>query len=88
VKYVYLSSQYPITDEIEINDVGIILSETLDQQGRSEVKFLRIGKTFWLESNYFSDFVIEETGDRFEFKLIPRRLYVAPTNRRSPAFDG
>lgn len=69
MKYVYLSSQYPITNEIEINDVGIILSEELDQQGRSEVNFLRIGKAFWLESNYFSYFVIEETGDRFEFKI-------------------
>jgi transcription elongation factor Elf1 len=79
VKYVYLSSQYPITDEIEINDVGIILSEQLDQEGRSEVKFLRIGKIFWLESNYFSDFVIEETGDRFELKICDRCFKLLPT---------
>jgi hypothetical protein len=77
---VYLSSHYPLTDEIEINDVGIILSEQLDQQGRSEVNFLRVGKTFWLESNYFSYFVIEETGDRFNFKICDRCFKLLPTN--------
>ncbi len=80
MKYVYLSSQYPITDEIEINDVGIILSEELDQQGRLEVNFLRIGKAFWLESHYFSYFVIEETGDRFEFKICDRCFKLLPTD--------
>ncbi|PZU94679.1 MAG: hypothetical protein DCE90_14130 [Pseudanabaena sp.] len=80
VKYVYLSSQYPLTDEIEINDVGVILIEQLDQQGRSEVNFLRIGKTFWLENNYFSYFAIEETGDRFEFKICDRCFKLLPTD--------
>lgn len=80
MKYVYLSSEYFYNSEIGLNDVGVILNDKLDHQKRSEVKFLRVGSTIWLEENLFLEFEIEKTGDTFEFKICDRCFKLLPTS--------
>lgn len=77
--YVYLSKALPEITDIKINDVGVI-QDTNENVKTYTVKFLRTGLALELDSSNVEIFNIQETGDRYTYKVCDRCFRRLETN--------
>ena len=71
MNYVYLVKELPHIDEITPNDVGVILDAN-EIAKTYRVKFLRSNLVIDIDTSYVEQFNIQETGDRYDFKVCDR----------------
>jgi hypothetical protein len=76
-EFVYLNSLIPNINELQLNDVGHI---TFSNDKTLSIFFIRINKELLIPKNFVTSFEIQNTGDRFDYKVCDRCFKRLNTN--------